>query len=323
VSAEIVERIPPDVRLELSRAGVQLIADRVGARLLHIKGSMTDPALLGPRFEGTDVDVLVDPAGIPPLHRALLAQGWQVYSRFRNNSSFEHAQTYFHEDWGHLDVHRRFPGIGLADDCAFEVLWADRAETRTAGLPCAVPAFTAQAVLLTLNSARAGGWGNTAARIWDALDDPGREACRALVDRLDAQVAFAAAHGELERYAHRREYLLWKVASQGGTRTQDWIGRVRAARTLRARVGLLLRAPLVNTERLAHKLGHAPRPGEVVREFLIRTTQGAREVTRAAAARLRRGSAQTRTPGAEVTAVTPEHTDPERVDPPQRDRGQS
>ena len=33
MSAEIVERIPPDVRLELSRAGVQLIADRVGKRL--------------------------------------------------------------------------------------------------------------------------------------------------------------------------------------------------------------------------------------------------------------------------------------------------
>lgn len=288
--AEVVERIPPSVRLEMSRAGVQVIADRVGARLLHIKGTTTDPALLGRRFEGTDVDVIVDPAGIPALHRALLAQGWQVYSFFRNNSSFEHAQTYFHPDWGHLDVHRRFPGIGLPDGQAFEVLWAERAPARAAGLPCAVPGLTAQAVLLTLNAARAGGQGDTATRVWDALDEPAREACLALVDRLDAQVAFAAAHGDLESYAHRREYLLWKVASQGGTRTQDWLARVRAARTLRERVVLLLRAPLVNTERLTHKLGRAPRPGEILREFAVRSGRGLREVAQSAWSRIRRGT---------------------------------
>lgn len=310
--AEVVERIPPGVRLEMSRAGVQVIADRVGARLLHIKGSMTDPVLLGPRFEGTDVDVMVDPAGIPSLHRALVAAGWQVYSAFRNNSSFEHAQTYFHPDWGYLDVHRRFPGIGIADDRAFEVLWTDRAEVRAAGLPCAVPALTAQAVLLTLNAARAGGMGDTAARVWDALDGPARRDCLALVERLDAAVAFAAAHGDLERYAHRREYLLWKVASRGGTRTEDWLGRVRASRTLRDRIGLVLRAPLVNTERLTHKLGRRPRPAEIVREFLTRSAQGAREVTRAAGDRFRQGPAPTEGAAAHSSAARSSPTDPRR-----------
>ena len=138
MSAEVVDQIPPAVRLEMSRAGVQVIADRIGARLLHIKGPMTDPALLGPRFEGTDVDVMVDPAAVPALHRALLGHGWSVYSTFRNNSSFEHAQTYFHPDWGHLDVHRRFPGIGIADERAFELLWADRAEAVAAGRPAII-----------------------------------------------------------------------------------------------------------------------------------------------------------------------------------------
>lgn len=288
MSAEVVERIPQRVRLEMSRAGVQVIADGLGARVLHIKGTMTDPALIDRHFEGTDVDVMVDPAAIPSLHRALLAQGWRVYSTFRNNSSFEHAQTYFHPDWGHLDVHRRFPGIGIPDDRAFEVLWADRGEARVAGLPCAVPDLTAQAVLLTLNAARAEGRGDTAARVWDALDEPGRAACRALVGRLDAEVAFAAAHGELERFAHRREYLLWKVASQGGTRTEDWIARVRAARTLRERIALVLRAPLVNTERLTHRLGRRPRLVEVGREFAVRSARGLREIVQSAGARIRK-----------------------------------
>lgn len=296
MSAEVVDQIPPGVRLEMSRAGVQVIADRIGVRLLHIKGSMTDPALLGPRFEGTDVDVMADPAAVPALHRALLRHGWSVYSTFRNNSSFEHAQTYFHPDWGHLDVHRRFPGIGIADERAFELLWADRAEAAAAGRPCAVPALTAQAVLLTLNAARAAGMGDTAARVWDALDPAGRKACLDLVDRLDARVAFAAAHGELEHYAHRREYLLWKVASQGGTRTQDWIARVRAARTLRDRIRLVLRAPLVNTERLTHKLGRRPRPADIVREFAARSARGIGELVHAARTRRKRRAPVTGAP---------------------------
>ena len=305
MSADVIERIPSDARLEMSRAGVQVIADRIGVRLLHIKGDMTDPRVIDRGFGGTDIDVLIDPAGISALHDELARWGWELYSSFRNNSSFAHAQTYFHPDWGHLDLHRRFPGIGLSDDHAFEILWADHAEARAAGVRCAVPSLTAQAVLLTLNAARAGGRGRTASLIWDALDDPARAACRALVDRLDAQVAFAAAHGELERFAHRPEYLLWKVASQGGTRTEDWLGRVRAARTLREKAVLVLRAPLVNTERLAHKLGHTPGAAEIAREFLERTARGARELIRAAGSRIRRSD--------EPRQVTIEAADPASV----------
>jgi len=287
----------------MSRAGVQIMANRIGVRLLHIKGAMTDPAL-GPRIEGTDVDVMVDPADIPRLHRALLAGSWTVYSTFRNNSSFEHAQTYFHPDWGHLDLHRRFPGIRIADDRAFALLWAGHGVSSAAGVPCAVPSFAAQAVLLTLNAARAAFPGSAAERIWDALDGPARKDCLALVERLDAQVAFAAARGDLERYAHRREYLLWKVTSQGGTRTQDWLGRVRAAPTLGARARLVLRAPLVNTERLGHKLGHAPGAAEIAREFVVRTSRGARELGRAAVARMRPGADRSRrTASAPVSAA--------------------
>lgn len=321
--AEVVEQIPPDVRLEMSRAGVQVIADRLGVRMLHIKGAMTDPLVLDRGFGGTDVDVLVDPAGIPRLHRELIARGWTVYSTFRNNSSFEHAQTYFHPDWGHLDVHRRFPGIGIADGEAFAILWADRGEARAAALPCAVPSRTAQAVLLTLNAARAAGQGDTAARIWAALDGPARTACLALVERLDAAVAFAAGHGDLEKYSHRREYLLWKVASQGGTRTQDWIGRVRAARTLRDRIRLVLRAPLVNTERLTHKLGRPPRFADVVREFVARTGQGAREVVRAVRARLRSGAARGTEPRPPAAAPSDEPRQPGHADAPAPERGET
>ena len=63
----------------------------------------------------------------------------------------------------------------------------------------------------------------------------------ALVASLRADVAFSAGLGELERYRGRtREYLLWKVASQGGTRLEEWVARVWAAPTPRA--ALLARA---------------------------------------------------------------------------------
>ena len=96
----------------------------------------------------------------------------------------------------------------------------------------------------------------------------------ALVASLRAEVAFSAGLGELERYRGRREYLLWKVTSQGGTRLEEWVARVWAAPTPRAALQLALRAPRVNTEHLAIRIGHQPTRVEVLREFVARPVRG-------------------------------------------------
>jgi hypothetical protein len=51
---------------------------------------------------------------------------------------------------------------------------------------------------------------------------------------------------------------------------EEWLARVRAARGLRGKARLLMRAPLVNIDHLANVLGREPTRGEVCREFAHR-----------------------------------------------------
>ena len=67
---------------------------------------------------------------VAALDRALRARGWRVYSTFVYGSPFGHAQTYLHDAWGYLDLHRWFPGIRAAPEAAFERMWADRPDGR-------------------------------------------------------------------------------------------------------------------------------------------------------------------------------------------------
>ncbi|WES63874.1 hypothetical protein P0L94_15570 [Microbacter sp. GSS18] len=273
--------VPLRVRLRLGRAAVQVLAAGAGVDLLHIKGDAVDRRLRPEGSTGTDIDVLVRPGHLRSLDEALTGHGWSVYSTFRNGSPFGHAQTYTHADWGYLDVHRSFPGIGLDPAAAFEALWRDRTSADFGGVACATPNTTGQALILILNAARAPqGAAYDMPAAWEGAGDDERAALRSLAGDFDAETAFAAAIGELDRHREKRDYLLWKAVSSDGTRAQEWWGRVRAAPTPRAAVSVLLRAPRVNIEHLAHELGRAPTAAEIVREFFARPARGIRELFR-------------------------------------------
>lgn len=276
--------VPASIRLRLARAAVQALAEEAGARMLHIKGDAIDPSLRAvPRY-GTDVDAMVDPRRIRAMHETLLAHGWRVYSTFRFGSSFEHAQTYLHDTWGYFDMHRRFPGIGLADQQAFEQLWAQRSPQASAGRTYWAPSIDAQAMILVLNAVRgAGGM----PPFWHELDDEQRERVIGLVEVMRADVAFAVATGELDLYSDRREYLLWKVTSQGGPRVVEWWARIRAQSTLRGRLRVAVQAPVVNIDRLSRRLGHAPTRRQVTVEFFRRAVRGVAETARIVVRRVR------------------------------------
>jgi hypothetical protein len=278
--AEPVTTVPLPVRLELARAAIQTIAAQQGARVLHIKGATVDESLRPVVAAGTDVDVLVVPDDLARLDAALREHGWSVYSTFRNGSPFEHAQTYWHPDWGYADVHRWFPGIRMPAARAFDLLAAGGGVADAAGVGCPVPSVDAQAVVLMLNAAR----GTPRARaiantVWDAADDRTRHRREALVDALDARTAWCATRGTLDSCRGRRDYALWNVTVHGGTRTAEWWARVRAQPRLRDAVITALRAPLVNTDRLRHELGRAPRAGDLLRAFGRRARRAWLELT--------------------------------------------
>ncbi len=270
--------VPLAVRLRFGHAAVQYLADQVGVDLLHIKGVAVDPSLRPGGYSGSDVDVLVRPAHVSALDRAMRENGWRLYSTFEYGSPFGHAQTYQHDAWGYIDIHRFFPGIRVPPESAFERLWADARGIEIAGVTCQVPSVPAQALLLVLNSARSLSSNRADVAVsWGAASSERRAEIKALVDELDAPVAFAAAVGGLERYRHERDYQLWSVVSQGGSRTMEWRARVRAAPTLSAKLRIIGRAPLVNVDHLAHRLGRRPSRSEIVVEFFRRPVVAVRE----------------------------------------------
>lgn len=272
--------IPLRARLILARAAVQVIAADNGVDLIHIKGDVIDAALrdpTAPGASGTDVDVMVRPAHIGLMDRALHRSGWTVYSTFANGSPFAHAQTYRHDTWGYLDMHRSFPGFEIDDSAAFQLIWRDASTVPVAGVGCRVPSLAAQALILILNSARSGSRTGDVARAWDHADPGLRAATTDLAATFRAEVAFAAATGRLDEYRDHPSYRLWRAVSQGGSRSEEWVGRVLAARNPRDRARLIARLPLVNIEHLEIRLGRPPTPLDVVAEFFARPARAVRE----------------------------------------------
>ena len=273
--------MPLSVRLHFGRAAVQTIANDSGIDLLHIKGDAVDPLVRPFASAGSDVDVMVRPNQVDALDRILRQNEWRIYSTFELGSPFGHAQTYHHPLWGYLDVHRLFPGINLPPADAFARLWEQRASLDFAGVTCPVPSIAAQSAILVLNAARAGnGASEDVRRLWTDASRDRLSSLEAEIDALDARLACDAALGGIERHKGEREYALWRAVSQGGTRAEEWWGRLIAQPTLSRRLNVIMRALLVNAEHLGHQLGHAPSPLEILREFFSRPLRGLRDYAR-------------------------------------------
>ena len=103
---------------------------------------------------------------------------------------------------------------------------------------------------------------------------------RVWVEEMQAEVAFAIGAGDIDSLPPSPERELWQAVTEGG-RVREWRARIAAAPDLRSRAVLVLRAPLVNTDHLAHELGHRPSVLEVARAFVDRSRRGIAEIVRA------------------------------------------
>ncbi|MDF3046658.1 MAG: 2-nitropropane dioxygenase-like protein [Ornithinibacter sp.] len=277
---ELVERtIPVSVRIRMAHAAVQTLATQHLVDLLHIKGVSLDPRLAFPGRSSADADVLCRPEHVERLLLAMRESGWSLLNTFTKSSAFEHSATLHHPTWGWLDLHRRYPGLGRDPATAFDTLWATRGVATIAGVPCAVPAPSDQAVLLLLHAARSPGElkaRSDVAHVWGSATPESRDAILSSVDRLGADLAFAVILGTLDEHRDDPEYALWRIASAGGTRLDEWRARVRAARGLRAKMRVVARSTLVNDEHLA-LTGRPTGPKDLVVEFFARPIRGAKE----------------------------------------------
>lgn len=272
--------VPLGVRVMMGHAASQRVADLHSVDLLHIKGYALDPTLRWEGRVGTDVDVMVRPDHLDRYLKALRAAGWHHAIGFEEGSPFGHAATLTHEHWGYLDVHRSYPGFTVPPAEAFEILWHEREVTDIAGFACPVPSHPGQILVLMLHAARsvAGGRGDLDVEAaWTNAPAEVQAEVGVLVARLGAEVAFAAATGHLDDFRDRSDYPLWKAVSAGSTRVEEWFARIQAAPTVRDKVHLVLRAPLVNIEHLTMLWGRPPTRTEVVGEFFARPVRGVAE----------------------------------------------
>ena len=271
--------VPLEVRIGFAHACLQWIADRNGVDLLHVKGAALEPTLV-PGRGYSDADVLARPEHVGVLLDELSRHGWELINSFAYGSSFEHSATLRHSDFGLLDLHRIYPGAGPTPGSAFDALWAERTTSVLGGVECTVPSRDAQALLLLLHAARGGGdpkGAHDIESVWTSADDDQRARILEWVDRLDAGLAFSVITGTLDDHRDDPAYDLWRVASRGGTRLEEWRARVRAARGLRATVAVAARSVLVNVEHLTLVRGRPVTRREVVTEFFGRPARGLRE----------------------------------------------
>lgn len=245
---------------------VQWLADKHNLRCYHFKGAAADRLVRPNRTNGSDSDVVVPPNQAKRWLELLESYGWEVATHFDTGSIFEHAATVFHPQWGTVDLHRVIPGVRLSGEAAFEVIMRDHFTIDLAGRDCAVPSVTAQRLLLLLHAARSenlGGldyqnnWANISA--WEQTQ------VRELAQELQAEVALAAAIGELEQFASDREYDLWKVPVMIAQQSELWKARVKAAPSFREKARQVVKIVRPNRDHIALELGHEPTKADIAR----------------------------------------------------------
>lgn len=140
---------------ELVYALVAGVAAREGLRVVFIKGPIEYRQGLRARRHSGDVDVWVEPGGIPRLTKAMEPWGWAVRPDPWEGTTVNHTTTLRAGAWGcEIDIHRHFPGCALPEDQAFAVLCRHTESLRFAGVSVEVPTVAAHSVIFALHLTR-------------------------------------------------------------------------------------------------------------------------------------------------------------------------
>lgn len=145
---------------ELLHAEVAYLLRTAGIPMLHIKGPTVALWLYGEdERPWGDVDVLVAPSRLEEALAVLAERGLvERYPGVNRSTTDDHAVTVARTDpaigLDEVDVHHRFPGIGLDPERAFDELWRRREPAQLAHTDVWFPDWTSRALLIALNTAR-------------------------------------------------------------------------------------------------------------------------------------------------------------------------
>lgn len=269
--------VPLALRIRLSHAYFQHLADRNNLDILHVKGYAFAQEVYQPGRSSSDVDLLVRPQHIEKLVEAAQQDGWEILARFETGSIFEHAMTLYHGTWGLVDIHRYFPGVGDAQGSAFDTLWKKRRTRDIAHFPCALPSLVDSRIFVVVHGARSDNKYNAdIVYLQKTLPPEAWDEMRQRLLELDAEIAFAAALHELDNFKDHPDYLLWKSVSEKTSTFTQWRARFQHAQGIKAKIKVLRNILLVNKDHLAMELGHAPSRQEIRQKFFSRFSGGGR-----------------------------------------------
>ncbi|MFW0110131.1 nucleotidyltransferase family protein [Rothia sp. P13129] len=273
-SSTTEQQVSLPVRIRLSHAYFQHLADLNGIDILHIKGYAFEKEAYRPGRTSTDVDVLVRPAHVERFIYILNQAGWQTLAHFETGSIFEHAQTLYHPSWGLTDIHRYFPGLGYENPTrAFDQLWERRRVKEIAHYPCMVPSLIDMQLIVVLHGARASAKVKPDITFLDSsLEASDWDNLRTRAEELDSLLAFDTALGNIEAHKDSRHYLLWKSVSEDSTPAIQWTARLRRAKTLGDKWRVIKSIVAVNEDHLAMTLGRKPTRQELREKFFERFT---------------------------------------------------
>ncbi|MDO5682936.1 MAG: nucleotidyltransferase family protein [Propionibacteriaceae bacterium] len=236
---------PLAVRVQFAHAVVQHVAQEAGIRLLHLKGPTMSPELIAGRSPSTDADVWAQPGQAQRLIKALRDAGWVKVTSFRSGSAFKHAATLHHSLFGYTDIHRFFPGLQAPD--AFDRLYDRRVTRSLAGIDCACLDPVAERLVLVVHAARSQSRSSDLDLAWHKQPEGVRAEIIQLANEVEAQVALAAALGNLADYEGAKSYRMWRTYTSPSTRLERLRARIELAPDWKARAGELVAGWQPNT----------------------------------------------------------------------------
>lgn len=166
---------------EVVYALLQRVAEQNHIEIIFIKGPTLFAQGIRAKEHSGDVDCWVAPGDDLRLARAMVEWGWEPLMLPFSGTGVTHSLTLRPGAWGcEIDVHTRFPGIGIDAPSAFRIV-RDASESRVfASTACLTPARAPHAIISALHEVR-----------------PSRESSRPVAAARAAATA-ALRHGEGE-----------------------------------------------------------------------------------------------------------------------------
>ncbi|MFS0794998.1 nucleotidyltransferase family protein [Microbacterium sp. 1P10AE] len=171
---------------ELAYALTARTAAARGIPCVFIKGPALHHQGLREREHSGDVDVWCPPSRWDDLADALSAWGWSREPDPWRGTSIHHTATMIPGEWGcEIDIHRRVPGLTLADADAFDAVVRGSETVVYAGVEVRIPRVEVHAVLAAVHTVRpeigagprSAAASTTAAALLAAAEGSGEWAC--------------------------------------------------------------------------------------------------------------------------------------------------